>query len=99
MECILLLILEKRNLMASYQSDGKKLLHVEYDTVIEVGDEVDGMRVLSTDARNAEECAVFLLEPNGMVTCYVFDEIYIVGKSDSFDTLLDAVNAWNEGEI
>jgi len=85
--------------MANYQSDGKKLLGVEYDTVIEVGDEVDGMRVLSTDSRGADECAVFLLEPNGMVTCYVFDEIYIVGKSDSFDTLVDAIHAWNAGEI
>ena len=85
--------------MAIYQSDGKKLLYVEYDTVIEVGDEIDGMRVLSVDQRAADECGVFLLEPNGMVTCYVFDEIYIVGKSDTFDTLIDAVNAWNEGEI
>ncbi len=85
--------------MAIYQSDGRKLLNAEYDTVIEAGDEIDGMRVLSVDQRAADECGVFLLEPNGMVTCYVLDEIYIVGKSDSFDTLLDAVNAWNDGEI
>ncbi len=85
--------------MAVYQSDGKKLLGVEYDTLIEVGDEVDGMRVLSVDRRAADECGVFLLEPSGMVTCYVFDEIYIVGKSDSYDTLLDAIGAWNDGEI
>ncbi len=85
--------------MAIYQTDGKKLLGVEYDTVVEVGDEIDGMRVLSVDMRAPDECGVFLLEPNGMVTCYVLDEVYIVGKSDSFDTLLDAVNAWNDGEI
>ena len=85
--------------MASYQTDGKKLLGVEYDTVVQVGDEVDSMRVLSVDIRSTEEMGVFLLEPNGMVTCYVFDEIYIIGKSDSYDTLLDAVAAWNDGEI
>ncbi len=85
--------------MAIYQTDGKKILYAEYDTVVEAGDEIDGMRVLSVDRRAADECGVFLLEPNGMVTCYVLDEIYIVGKSDSFDTLLDAINAWNDGEI
>ena len=85
--------------MATYQSDGRKLLHAEYDTIIEVGDEIDGMRVLSVDRRGVDECGVFLLESNGMVTCYVFDEVYIVGKSDSFETLLDAVDAWNSGEI
>ena len=85
--------------MATYQSDGRKLLGVEYDVVIEVGDEIDGMRVLSVDRRAADECGVFLLEPNGMVTCYVFDEIYIVGKSDSFETLMDAAEAWRDGEI
>jgi len=85
--------------MAVYQSDGRKLLNAEYDVLIEVGDEIDGMRVLSVDRRAADECGVFLLEPNGMVTCYVLDEVYIVGKSDSFETLLDAVTAWNDGEI
>ncbi len=85
--------------MAIYQTDGKKILYAEYDTVVEAGDEIDGMRVLSVDRRAADECGVFLLEPNGMVTCYVLDEIYIVGKSDSFDTLLDAIDAWNGGEI
>jgi len=85
--------------MALYRSDGRKLLDVEYDTRIEVGDEIDGMRVLSVDQRAVDECGVFLLEPNGMVTCYVLDEIYIVGKSDSFETLVDAVNAWNADEI
>jgi len=85
--------------MAIYQTDGRKIIGVEWDTVIEVGDIVDDMRVLSVDIRSAEEMGIFLLEPNGMVTVYVFDEIYIVGKSDSFDTLPDAIEAWNEGEI
>ena len=85
--------------MASYQTDGKKLLHVEYDTVVQVGDEVDGMRVLFVDIRSLEEMGVFLLEPSGMVTCYVFDEVFIVGKSDSFEILSDAIEAWQEGEI
>ncbi len=85
--------------MAIYQTDGKKLLNAEYDVEIKVNDIIDGMRVLSVDKRSAEEVGVFLLESNGMVTCYVFDEIYIVGKSDSFDTLVDAVNALNDGEI
>ena len=85
--------------MASYFSDGKKLLDVEYDFIVSVGDEIDGMRVLSVDIRSMDEIGVFLLEPNGMVTCYVFDEIFIVGKSDSFENLIDALNAWNDGEI
>jgi len=85
--------------MASYFSDGKKLLDVEYDFIVGVGDEIDGMRVLSVDIRSMDEIGVFLLEPNGMVTCYVFDEIFIVGKSDSFENLIDALNAWNDGEI
>ena len=85
--------------MAIYQSDGRKLLNAEYDTTIEVGDEIDGMRVLSVDKKAADECAVFLLEPSGMVTCYVLDEIYVVGKSDSFETLVDALKAWNNAEI
>ena len=85
--------------MAVYTTDGKKIVGAEYDTRIEAGDTIDGMRVLSVDRRSIEECGVFLLEPNGTVTCYVFDEIYIVGKSDSFETFLDAIEAWNEGEI
>ena len=85
--------------MAIYQTDGKKLLGVEYDTIIQVGDEVDGMRVLFVDIRSIEEMGVFLLEPNGMVMVYVFDEIYLIGRSESFETLSDAIEAWNDGEI
>ncbi len=91
--------MQKGNVMAIYQSDGKRLINAEYDVVLEVNDIIDGMRVLSVHERASDEVGVFLLEPNGTVTCYVFDENYIVGKSDSYDTLVDAVNAWNDGEI
>ncbi|MEJ2372960.1 MAG: hypothetical protein P8Y16_04085 [Sulfurimonas sp.] len=85
--------------MAIYYSDGKKLVDVEYDTIVEVGDMVDGMRVLSTNVKSSDEYAVFLLEPNTRVTCYVFDEVFIVGKMDGFEKLSDAVLAWNNDEI
>jgi len=86
--------------MAIFHSDGKKLLDVEYDTVVEIGDVVDGMRVLSTHAKNPNEYCVFLLEPvSRRIICYIFDEIYIVGKSDEFETLQDAVEAWKNDEI
>lgn len=85
--------------MAIYQSDGKKLVGVEYDTIVEVGDMVDGMRVLSTNAKSSDEYAVFLLESNTRVTCYVFDEVFIIGKMDGFESLADAVEAWNNDEI
>jgi len=85
--------------MAIYNSDGKKLINVEYDVMVNVGDIVDGMRVLSVNIRSVEEYAVFLLEPNTRVTCYIFDEVFIVGKSDSFDSLGDAIEAWSSNEI
>lgn len=85
--------------MAIYYSDGKKLVDVEYDTIVEVGDMVDGMRVLSTNVKSSEEYAVFLLEPNTRITCYVFDEVFIVGKMDGFENLAQAVEAWNHDEI
>lgn len=85
--------------MAIYYSDGKKLVDVEYDTIVEVGDIVDGMRVLSTNVKSSDEYAVFLLEPNTRITCYVFDEVFIVGKMDGFENLADAVAAWNNDEI
>jgi hypothetical protein len=86
--------------MAVYQSDGKKLIDVEYDAVVEVGDVVDGMRVLSTHAKNSEEYCVFLLEPvSRRIVCYIFDEIFIIGKSDEFDDLSEAVEAWKNDEI
>lgn len=85
--------------MAIYYSDGKKLVDVEYDAIVEVGDIVDGMRVLSTNSKAADEYAVFLLEPNTRVTCYVFDEVFIVGKMDGFENLAQAIEAWNNEEI
>jgi len=86
--------------MAIYQSDGKKLLDVEYDVIPQINDIIDGMRVLSVDMKNIEEYAVFLLEPiTRRVICYIFDEIFIIGKSDEFDTLNDAIEAWKNEEI
>jgi len=85
--------------MAIYNSDGKKLIDVEYDVIINVGDIVDTMRVLSVNYNSNDEYAVFLLEPSTRVTCYIFDEVFIIGKSDSFDNLSDAIKAWKMDEI
>jgi len=85
--------------MATYQSDGKKLIDVEYDVIIQVNDRVDGMLVLSVDTNAVNEYAVFLLEPNTRVSCYVFDEVFIIGKADSFENLSDAIEAWRAEEI
>ena len=85
--------------MAIYNSDGKKLINVEYDIIPEVGDVIDEMRVLSVHSKSSDEYAVFLLEVNTRVTCYIFDEIFIIGKADSFDSLNDAIEAWNSDEI
>ena len=85
--------------MANYVSDGKKLLNVEYDVVPTLNDIVDGMMVISTDARAADEYAVFLQNLERTVCCYVLDEIYIVGKVDRFENLVKAVQAWNNNEI
>jgi len=86
-------------IMAIYATDGKKLINVEYDVIIEINDIIDGMRVLSIDRKSDEESAVFLLEPNTKVTCYIFDEVFIIGKGDSYDNLIEAVEAWNNNEI
>jgi hypothetical protein len=85
--------------MAIYQSDGKKLIDVEYDVVPQINDMIDGMRVLSVDTNSNNEYAVFLLEPNTRVSCYVFDEIFIIGKADGFENLSDAIEAWRAEEI
>lgn len=85
--------------MSIYVSDGKKLVNVEYDDIPGINDIIDGMRVLSTDKRAEDENAMFLLEPNGNVSCYVFDEIFIVGKVSGFENLIDAIKAWNNNEI
>ncbi len=85
--------------MALYTSDGKKLINVEFDVTPQVGDIVDSMRVLSVNKKNNDEYAVFLLEPNTRVTCYIFDEIFIIGKESGFESLNDAVIAWKNDEI
>lgn len=85
--------------MATYNSDGKKLIDAEYDDIPAINDIIDGMRVLSVNAKNDDEYAVFLLEPNTRISCYIFDEIFIIGKADSFDNLSDAIEAWNNEEI
>ena len=85
--------------MASYNSDGKKLLDCEYDYIPQINDMIDSMRVLSVNANAQGELAVFLLEPTTRVTCYIFDEIFILGKSDSFDSLNEAIEAYKNDEI
>ena len=86
--------------MAIYHSDGKKLMDVEYDVIPQINDIIDDMRVLSVDMKNIEEYAVFLLEPlSRHIICYIFDEIFIIGKSDEFETMSDAIEAWSAGEV
>jgi len=85
--------------MAIYYSDGKKLTNVEYDTIVEVGDVVDDMRVLSVNSKDPNEYAIFLLESNTRVTCYILDEVFIIGKADSFNSLNDAIESWKNDEI
>jgi hypothetical protein len=85
--------------MASYTSDGKKLINVEYDVIPVLNDTIDGMMVISTDTRSADEYAVFMMELNGSICCYVFDEVFIIGKVSGFENLVKAVEAWRDGEI
>jgi len=85
--------------MSIYSSDGKKLVGVEYDVVPQVGDIIDTMRVLSIDYNREGEYAVFLLEPNTRVTCYILDEIFIIGKESGFESLNEAITAWKNDEI
>ena len=84
--------------MAIYNSSGKELLDVEYDDIVEINDTVDGMRVISKDVRD-EEYAIFMLELNGNICCYVFDEVFIIGRVSGFETLSDAIEAWVNDEI
>ena len=85
--------------MANYVSDGKKLIDVEYDIVPGLNDMIDGMRVISTDKKVQDEYAVFLQNLDHTVSCYVFDEIFIVGKVDGFENLVKALEAWHDNEI
>lgn len=84
--------------MKHYISDGVKLLDVEYDDIPQMGDNVDGMLVISKEEKN-DEYALFLLEPNGRVCCYVLDEIYILGKQNGFENLFDAFSAYKNDEV
>jgi hypothetical protein len=84
--------------MKQYQSDGKKLLHVEYDDQPHVGDVLDSMSIISTNERDGD-LALFLQEFDGNVAVFVLDEIYIVGRVSGFETLVDAVDAWMSDEI
>ncbi|MFT5661569.1 MAG: hypothetical protein ACI9TV_002216 [Sulfurimonas sp.] len=85
--------------MANYVSDGKKLINVEYDVVPGLNDMVDGMRIISTDKRSQDEYAIFLQDLNHTVSCYVLDEVFIVGKVDGFENLVKALEAWHNDEI
>ena len=85
--------------MTSYISDGKKLINVEYDDIPQLNDTVDGMRIISIDKRADDEYAIFMLEQNGNVCCYVLDEIFIVGNVSGFENLVQAVEAWRDNEI
>ena len=86
--------------MATFVSDGKKLLNVEYDETPNINDIVDTMRVIAKDESvSQDEYAIFLLELNGNVCCYVLDEIYIIGKESGFESLHKALTAWRNEEI
>ena len=84
--------------MSVYISDGKKLLNVEYDDIPQINDTVDSRRVISKSERD-DEYALFLLDLNGSICCYVLNEIYILGKADGFDNLIEATEAWEDEEI
>ena len=84
--------------MAIFTSNGKQLVDVEYDDTPEINDIVDGMRVISKDIRG-DEYAIFLLESNGNICCYVLDEVFIIGNVSGFENLPDAVKAWTNDEI
>ena len=85
--------------MKNYTSDGKKLINVEYDVIPQINDIIDGMMIISTDRRGADEYALFLQNLDQTVSCYVLDEIFIVGNVSGFENLIKAVEAWNNGEI
>lgn len=85
--------------MASYMSDGKKLINVEYDVIPQINDIVDGMMVISVDRRGVDEYAIFLQNLDQTVSCYVLDEIFIIGNVSGFENLVKAVEAWNNNEI
>jgi len=85
--------------MATYISDGKKLLDVEYDVVVELNDIIDGMRVISKHVESKNETVLFLLELGGFISCYILDEEYLVGRVSGFKNLADAIESYNLGEV
>jgi len=85
--------------MATYISDGKKLLDVEYDVVVELNDIIDGMRVISKHEESKNETVLFLLELGGFISCYILDEEYLVGRVSGFKNLADAIESYNLGEV
>jgi hypothetical protein len=85
--------------MKRYQSDGRKILDVEFDERPQVSDFFNGMPIMSVHEKSADEYALFVLEPDATVGVYVLDEIFIVGHVPGFETLNDAVLAWMREEI
>ena len=85
--------------MATYTSDGKKLLDVEYDVVVNINDTIDGMRVIHKYEASPNEVALFLLELGGYVSCYILDENYLIGRVSGFKNLPEAIEAYNDGEV
>ena len=85
--------------MANYISDGNKLINVEYDAVPLLNDYVDGMMVISVDRKAVDEYAIFLQSLDRTVTCYVLDEVFIIGNVSGFENLVKAVEAWHDDEI
>ena len=85
--------------MATYISDGKKLLDVEYDVILDINDSIDGMRIIHKDDKSQDDTALFLLELGGNISCYIIDEEFLVGRVSGFKNLPEAIEAWNNGEI
>jgi len=85
--------------MATYISDGKKLLDVEYDVIVHVNDSIDGMRVIHKYEASSNETALFLLELGGYVSCYILDEDYLIGRVSGFKNLPEAIEAYHSGEV
>lgn len=84
--------------MKHYQSDGTRLTNVEFDDRPGVGDFVDGMLVISINERD-DGYAVFVQEPNMCVGVLVLEDNYIIGRVFGFATLVEAVEAWRDGEV
>lgn len=84
--------------MKQYISDGQRLTNVEYDDRPAVGDTLDGMLVISVNDRE-DGYAVFVQEPNMHVGVIVLEDNYLIGRVFGFETLVEAAEAWRDGEI